>query len=344
MRKFGLLLTALLVLTPSSVRATPNADHLTALVRQALATASDNFGTLHAGVLRTDADDVVYRPSPAAFTLCAKLCASGGVIDEFANGKHDERWVAQFQWTVDKSWTDKEMVAYIRSTIGPLVPTATFSHGVDNDDGTSWLQWDTGKTQFVYVETVALAKTGPQSFIVRVGRNSPSNVHVVRLSRGLTSADRDELTKSIHNYITIAMANIDTNFEALRGKESTDKLKGDTDSYFRANVTFGDLMEVGDIDSILFPVSDASDASHWVFSCSTKAIGGDKAAALAVVRSAVQSALPYGFVNTTDPAFTALLDYRWDRSSDRAMVAIGSITQDDGTTFNLYVHHFIANQ
>jgi hypothetical protein len=346
MRKWSvwLVLVCALAITPRDLFAAEGSSdaQLVAVVRQALAAAPNNFAGLRAGVLATSGSEIDYKPSPSFAKLCP-ACATPGVVDLFATAANDERWAARFRWNVDPSITKSRLPAYVRATFAPLVPGSSFSQGIDKDDGSLWFDWGTGKKQFLYVATSVDAK-GRSSLLVGIGHYLSQNVHVVRFSRGLTSADHDALVNAIRNYVTIAVANADSDFLSLRGAASTDKLKSETDDFFSANVTFGDLLETCDIDSILYPASDTGDTSHWVFSCTTKTIGGPKSDVASVVHDAVVAALPSGFSQTTDPRFLNSLDYRWDRSSDRAMISIGSSDDDDGTTFYLNVHHYIPNR
>ena len=316
-------------------------QQLVAIVRQALAAAPTNFVAFQGATLASNGSEIDYKPSPSFAKLCSS-CAAEGVADLFATASDNERWIAEFKWNVDKSWTQSRLLAYVRSTFAPLVPGASLSQG-SNKDGSSWFEWDTGKTPILYVATYVDSK-GQRGILVSVGHFLAQNAHVVRFSRGLTSEDRDALVTAVRNYVMLAVGNAGTDFLPLRGKPSTENLPGDKVDYFPANVSFGDLIERCNIAGILYSASDAADSSHWVFGCSTKAIGGAKAAALSVVHDAVVAALPNRFTLTTASPQSALRNYRWDSNSDQQMVSIDTIDDNDGTTFLLNVFHFIPNR
>ena len=70
-------------------------------------------------------------------------------------------------------------------------------------------------------------------------------------------------------------------------------------------------------------------------------MGGAKADILELIRSAVATALPSGFVPTTDPKDLGIADYRWDRSSDSTEVELSSGDESDGTIeYHIEIYHF----
>jgi len=94
----------------------------------------------------------------------------------------------------------------------------------------------------------------------------------------------------------------------------------------------------------VFSTLSGSDTTpKWILECETPSLGGDKSDVEEIIRAAAANAVPGDFTVTTDPKYTSMLDYRWDRSSDSVSVEISSYDNGDGTfTYHVEIYHFLS--
>jgi hypothetical protein len=317
-----------LLLIAALAAAAPDDNQLVGIVRQSLAAAPTNFGALRSPVFSSQPDERTYKPTPEF----AKSCPDCAIHDKFATASVDEHWNVAFHWDTNPAWSKAQLNAYVLATFGPLFPGATLSRA--SSGGHEYFAWsrDSAK-EFLYVIT----DTNARGFVAIVGHFLATNEHVVRFSRGLTSADRDELTKSVRNFITLASASIDTNFASLRGKQTNA-------IWYTLNTGFGEMLPDCRVVKDIVPDPSPTNASSWSVTCSTPSIGGPSAESATDLRDAVNAALPSGFTQTTDPAQMVGMAYRWDRKSDNAMIFIRANAYDQTgatTAYDLEVDHFL---
>jgi hypothetical protein len=318
----------LLLITTLAAAAPANDAELVGIVRLSVAAAPTNFDTLRSPVFSSQADERTYK-STAEF---AKRCPDCAIHDKFANASLDEHWNVRFHWDTNPAWSKEQLDAYVLSTFGPLFPGATLTR--ESASGQEYFAWSRDKLkQFIYVIT----DTDAHGFVVVVGHYLASNEHVVRFSRGLTTADRDALTKSVRNFLTVASAGADTNFASLLGKQTN------ADTY-ALNMGFGEVLADCRAVKDIVPNPSPSNQSTWFVSCATPSIGGPAAQSATELRDAVSAGLPSGFTPTTDPVQLVGMAYRWDRKSDNAMIFIRANAYDQTgatTVYDLEVDHFL---
>jgi hypothetical protein len=318
-----------LLLIATLAAAGPGNDaQLVGVTRLSLAAAPTNFETLRSPAFSPLPNQRTYKSTPEF----AKRCPNCSIYNKFATASLDESWNMQFHWDTNPAWSKAQLDAYVLATFPPLFPGATLQRA--SSGGRDYFGWSRDQTkQFLYVIT----DTDARGFRVIVGHFLASNEHVVRFSRGLTAADRDELTKSVRNFLTVASAGVDTNFSSLLGKQTNSE-------WYALNMSFGEMLTdcraVKDIAANPSP----SNRSTWFVSCATPAIGGPAAQSATNLRDAVSAGLPSGFTPTTDPAQLIGMAYRWDRQSDNAMIFIRANAYDQTgatTTYDLEVSHFL---
>ncbi len=325
----GRNILASLLLVAAVVAAAPANDaQLVGVTRLSLTAAPTNFAALRSPVFSSLPNQRNYKSTPEF----ARRCPDCAIYDKFATASLDESWNMQFHWDTNRAWSKTQLDAYVLATFGPLFPGATLQRATSG--GHDYFGWSRDQTkQFLYVIT----DTDARGFRVIVGHFLASNEHVVRFSRGLTTADRDELAKSVQNFLTVASAGVDTNFASLLGKQTNSE-------WYALNMGFGgmltDCRAVRDIAANPSP----SNRSTWFVSCATPAIGGPAAQSATELHDAVSAALPDGFTPTTDPNMLIGMAYRWDRKSDNAMIFIRPNAYDPTgatTVYDLEVAHFL---
>jgi hypothetical protein len=317
-----------LLLIAALTAATPDDSQLVGIVRLSLTAAPANFGALRSPVFSSQPDERTYKSTPEF----AKRCPDCAIHDKFATASIDEHWNVRFHWDTNPAWSKAQLSAYVLATFGPLFPGAKLSRA--SSGGQEYFAWSRDSTkEFLYVIT----DTNARGFVAIVGHFLATNEHVVRFSRGLTSTDRDELTKSVRNFITLASASIGTDFGSLRGKQTS----GDS---YALNTGFGEMLANCRVVKDIVPDPSPTNESSWFVTCSTPYIGGPGAESATELRDAVSASLPSGFTQTTDPAQMVGMAYRWDRKSDNAMIFIRANAYDQTgatTVYDLEVDHFM---
>jgi len=304
---------------------------LNGAVTGSIAEAPKYFHDWLNGVKASDVYGVAYKPT----SLMQRICPTCVVEDEFATADTGERYAVTFYWNVPLAWTRAKTLVFIQQTIGEKLPSYTMTQGTD-DNSENWFDWTKGSpVQFVYVKTFTESKT--KGFEVRIGHYLAKNLHYTPYAI-LSSQQRTGLTDAVKNFVQLAVQNADDNFTSLRGKP-TDK----DDNYFDTNVSFGEFMTSCDVDGVFSTLSGSDTTPKWILECETPSLGGDKSDVEEIIRAAAANAVPGDFTVTTDPKYTSMLDYRWDRSSDSVSVEISSYDNGDGTfTYHVEIYHFLS--
>jgi hypothetical protein len=312
----------------ASVPTTPQQLHKVMVAT--LAAVPRYFAPLRGPVKSTGEGEILFTLS-ASF---AKLCPGCAVTDEYATAQNNERFAVTGNWPVPPAWTNAQKIAYIQTNIAPLVKGYAYTHG-KTSDGQLWFEWLKGSpATFVYLETYR--NKSYNGIQIRVGHYVPVNINYVKWAR-LTADQRTDLSSGVERLVTAGTNYGAQNFAPLRGA-ATDK----DNNYFHVNQTFGSVLTDCDVDGIFADEGSSGGTGKWILECQTPYVGGTKADILELIRSAIASALPSGFVPTTDPKYLGTADYRWDRSSDLTEVELStSDPLSDGTiTYYIRIYHF----
>jgi len=317
----GILSLALALTTVSFLARASVQDDLASTVSRALAAAPSNFQAFHSNSAHSDRYQILYETT----TTLRRFCPSCAIADEYADTDYDERWTFSFKRLVPQSWSDAQLLAYMRATLSPLVPGYLLTYE-EKSDSTYFSWWRKASHTFLYAATFH-DKSG-RGFTVRVGHYLPHNLHVVRFSRGFTDADKTELTAAVQSFIRLGVSDAVNNFTSMRGKALDN-------AYFYLSHSFGETLTSCHVRNFL----DA-ETPKWIMSCETPDLNSsDEISEIKdLIRSAVVAVLPTDFNQTTDPTYLGLDDYRWDRPSDVVSVNISHFA---GSAFSIEIYHYL---
>lgn len=297
---------------PVADASVPGDASLAAVLQRTVPAARTEFATLRGALVDAGGNSDVYVPKQPIRSLCG-LCA---FADEFGDASYRETWTFDLTWDLPASWNAAKTAAYVERMLRPYVSGYTLSRA--SNGGKRSFDWENkaGRT-WVYATTLG---GGDHGFSLRVGYYPRSEAHVVTYSRGLSADQERDLANAVGELVRVGAQNAYADFANLRGRSTSPQ-------FYDANQSFGSMLERCSIDDV---------TEKWTLDCSTPSLGGTEAKTLALIRSAVEAALPGGFVSTTDPQYLFLDDYRWDRSSDRTAVTISHTSG----TFTITIFHF----
>ncbi|HET9031176.1 MAG TPA: hypothetical protein VFN49_13470 [Candidatus Aquilonibacter sp.] len=325
-----MLIFALAAVLACSLRldaATPAADpasDVSRMIRAALVQAPSAFAASRGKRLSVAGDEDEYAVAGSLRAACPPC----KLADEYADEDSHERWVASFNYSLPKGWSQARAAEFIATAIGPIVRNYSLRTGAD-DDGRTYFDWKHGRT-FVYAYSWS-TKTGP-ILRVRIGQYLPKDIHVVKYSTPLTDAQKTQLDTDIKNLLAVSLSNAQQNFVTLRGKAYGSDV-------FDATVHFSMLGSCR-VDGW---AKTASISPKWILSCDTDAFVDGKNVLEPAIAHTIWMALPGSF-REASAADRGSDDYRWDDASGAVSVMLNSQSYGKRTNYTISIYHFLGDQ